>query len=137
MTLNQLETLSEQEVEMALYIVNVISPPCVPKMTFEARHLTWFKHDLLIKKFVDAFPKLRPEGHEIYKSMMLKLGVEIRINQHPNPNENRTETSSSVANPTPSEPTTEVTGSVGSPHTASISPDEKNLTGSNAAGQPT
>ena len=58
MTLNQLETLTEDELALALYVVNVIAPLEVPKMTFEPRHLTWFKHDMLIKKLLDSFNKL-------------------------------------------------------------------------------
>ena len=129
MTLNQLQTLSEDETVMALHIINVIAPPGLPKMTFEPRHLTWFKHDLLIKKFIDAFPSIKPEGHATYISLMQKLGVCIQINQNPPPNEPRTNT------PIPT--TEETTGSIGCPPSQSLSPDVQAVTGSNEQGEPT
>ena len=70
---------------MALVIVNVIAPPVAPVMTFEPRHLTWFKHDSLIKKFLEVFPRLKPEGHATYVSLMQKLGVCVQIKQHEQP----------------------------------------------------
>ena len=79
MTLNQLESLTEDELAMVLYIVNVIVPPEAPKMEFEPRHLTWFKHDMLMKKILEVFPKLKPEGHDTYKSLLEKLGMKIEI----------------------------------------------------------
>jgi hypothetical protein len=118
MTLNQLNSLDEQELAMALVIVNVIAPLEVPKMTFEPRHLTWFKHDMLIKKFLDVFPRLKPEGHATYVSLMQKLGVCIQIKQQAN-----------------EPPRTENTGSNQCPPTASIQPDVSPVTGSNAPGQ--
>lgn len=81
MTLNQLETLSEDELAFALYVVNVIDPPCVPKIEFQPRHLTWFQADDLNKKLVNAFPKVLPEGHAVFTSLMQKLGVKIEINK--------------------------------------------------------
>jgi hypothetical protein len=119
MTLNQLNSLTDEELGMALVVVNHISPIESPKMTFEPRHLTWFKHDMLIKKLLDSFNRLKPEGHATYVSLMQKLGVCIQIKQHTN------------------EPTrTENTGSNQCPPTASISTDVQNLSGSNATGQP-
>lgn len=82
MTLNQLETLTEEEVVLALVIVNQIDPPCIPKMEFERRHLTWFKHDMLVKKILDVFPKVKPEGHDTYKSLLEKLGMKIEIRKN-------------------------------------------------------
>ena len=118
MTLNQLETLTEDELAVALYIVNVIAPPVAPVMTFEPRHLTWFKHDMLIKKFLEVFPRLKPEGHATYVSLMQKLGVNIVIKQNQN-----------------EPPRAENTGSYQCPPTASIQPDVSPVTGSNAEGQ--
>ena len=121
MTLNQLETLSESELDMALYIINVIAPPDLPKMTFEPRHLTWFNHEQLIKKFLEVFPKLNTEGHPIYVSLMQKLGICIQIQKHPNPNPNETDA-------------TETNGKVELPSTSSIQPDVQAVTGSNSVG---
>ena len=80
MTLNQLQSLSEDELAMALYIVNNISPPGIPPLPFDPRELTWFKHNLLVQKFIDSFPRIKPEAHHIYKSLMEKLGMKIEIN---------------------------------------------------------
>lgn len=79
MTIHQLNTLTEDELAMALYIVNNISPPKIPPGPFEARHLTWFKHNALIHKFLESFPKIKPEGHAIFSSLMEKLGAKVEI----------------------------------------------------------
>ena len=87
MKLYQLETLTEDEVAMALYIVNFIDPPCCPKIEFSVRDLTWFKHDMLVQKLVNAFPKLLPDAHPIFLSLMEKLGVKGEIkNEQKNEN---------------------------------------------------
>jgi len=135
MTLNQLHSLDEQELALALVIVNEIAPPTLPKMTFEPRHLTWFNHEQLIRKFLEIFSKLTPDGHATYVSLMQKLGVCIQIQQHPVPNPNETEATNPAAETNAT--TTETTASAGCPPTASIPPDVQNITGSNAAGQPT
>lgn len=115
MTLAQLEDLNEDELALVLYVVNVIAPPDVPKMTFEPRHLTWFKHDMLIKKLLDCFPKLTPEGHATYTSLMQKLGVCVQIKQN-------------------EPPRTENTGSNQCPQTSSLPTDVQPVSGSNQAG---
>lgn len=121
MTLNQLQDLTEDELALALYVVNVISPPESPKMTFEPRHLTWFKHDALVKKLLGIFNQLKPEGHATYVSLMQKLGVCVEIKQQPPPNE---------------PPRTENTGSDQCPQKESVLPDVNAVSGSDAAGQP-
>ena len=85
MTLDQLHSLDEQELAMILVVVNIIDPMTCPKIQFEPRQLTWFRHEFLVKKLVDAFPKLKPEGHTIYLSLMEKLGIkgEIKYEQPP------------------------------------------------------
>lgn len=78
MTLNQLQTLNEDEIAMALFVVNNIFPT-LPPMEYSPRNLTWIKHDILIKKLTDAFPKVKPEAHPIFASLMEKLGVKVTI----------------------------------------------------------
>jgi hypothetical protein len=75
MTLNQLQTLTEEELALALYIVNVVEPTELPKMEFKPRHLTWFKRDALLQKFIRAVPKLNPQGFAVLASLFFKLGV--------------------------------------------------------------
>jgi hypothetical protein len=38
---------------------------------------------MLIKKLLDAFPRLKPEAHPIYSSMMQKLGIKVEIKPQP------------------------------------------------------
>lgn len=52
-------------------------------MEFTPRQLTWFRHNMFVKKLLDAFPRLKPESYLIYSSMMQKLGVKIEIKQQP------------------------------------------------------
>ena len=86
-TLNTLESLTEDELGIALYIVNKISPPTSPIMEFGPRHLTWFRHDVLAHKFLSAFNHLTLEAHPVYSSMLTKLGIphEIKYEQPAKP----------------------------------------------------
>lgn len=102
MTLQQVTELNEQELAIVLYVVNVLSPVVAPKMEFEARHLTWFKHDALVKKLADSFVHLKPEGHATYTSLMEKLGVKIEIKSQPVPQAQTFYTASITASNMPS-----------------------------------
>jgi hypothetical protein len=80
MTLNQLDSLTDDEIAIAMVAVNDICPMTFPKIQFtNPRQLTWFKHDALVKKLLDAFPRLSPEGHATYSSLLHKLGVQHEI----------------------------------------------------------
>lgn len=79
MTLDQLHSLTEDELALCLVVINFIDPPCVPKMEFEPKHLVWFRHNMLIQKLANAFPKLKEEGHSTFLSLMEKLGVKGEI----------------------------------------------------------
>ena len=81
MTLDQLDNLTEQEMAIILVVVNIIDPLECPKMQFEPRQLTWFRHEFLIKKLVNAFPKVLPEGRDIYCSLLKKLNYTLEIKQ--------------------------------------------------------
>ena len=85
MTLNQLYDLDERELCLILYVNNVTFPLELPKLELTAHELTWLRHDMLVKKLVDAFPRLKPEAHPIFVSLMEKLGVkgEIKYQQPP------------------------------------------------------
>jgi hypothetical protein len=123
MTLNQLETLTEDELALALYIVNVIEPLDIPKMQFEPRQLTWFRHEALVEKLVRAFPKLLPEGHPIFVSLMEKLGVKGEIRK---PEPPQTEATSSICPPPqnekPNSPESSTSTETELPNTSSNSP---------------
>ncbi len=85
MTLNQLESLTEDEVAFCLYVVNTLFPPDSPKMEFQTRHLTWFRKGVLEQKIQQAFPHVKREGHPVFSSLLNKLGVphEIRYETRP------------------------------------------------------
>jgi hypothetical protein len=83
MTLNQLETLNEDELALCLFINNVTFPMDFPKLELTPRQLTWLRHDALVKKLLDAFPRLKSDAHPIYTSLMQKLGVCVQIKQQP------------------------------------------------------
>jgi len=106
MTTEQFENLTEDEIGICLHIVNVIAPPKSPSIEFEPRQLTWFKHDMLVKKLLGAFPSIKPEGHAIYSSLLKKLGVEHQIKYEQPPSQGSTEGSSEKM-----PPSTEVTAS--------------------------
>lgn len=86
MKLAQLESLTEDELEMMLYIISVVNPPSSPKLDeWKPHNLTWFKHDALVKRLMDSFPRVLPEGHEIFVSMMQKIGIAVQIHKVPVP----------------------------------------------------
>jgi len=87
MTINQLKELNDDEIALALNVLTII-PPEGSTLEFQIpRRLTWIKHDVLVKKFIDVFPKLKSDGHQTYSSLLTKLGVphEIKYEQPPLP----------------------------------------------------
>lgn len=87
MTLQQLNNLDELELQLILYVVNVVDPMTFPKIDFSPRNLTFFRHEFLVKKLVNAFPNVLPEGHVAYASLLSKLGYTLEI---PKPTEEPT-----------------------------------------------
>lgn len=87
MNQHQLENLSEDERGVLFYIVNVISPVTCPTLEFDMNSIKWFKQDMLTKKLLEAFPKLTPEAHPIYSSLLTKLEIphEIKYQAPPPP----------------------------------------------------
>ena len=62
-----------------------ILQPVRPPIEIPPRGLTWFKHDVLVKKLLDVFQQVKPEYHPLYASLMQKLGVKVEINPIPPP----------------------------------------------------
>jgi hypothetical protein len=94
-----LEDLNDDEMAILLYVLNFKNKVTCPTMTFESRHLKWFKHDLLVKRVREVFNDVKPEGHSIYSSLLTKMGVqhEIRVETPPlSPITGSTETTGSV-----------------------------------------
>ena len=75
MRIGQLENLTEDELALLLYIVNVIEPLKSTATEITAKQLLWFKHDSLVWKVSQQESKLTPEGKEIFKSLMTKLNT--------------------------------------------------------------
>lgn len=78
MTLHQLNSLSEYEMALTLYIVN-IHTPSLPGVEIPPQGLTWFKKGMLEKKIGETFPALTKEAHPIFSSLLNKLGVQHEI----------------------------------------------------------
>lgn len=85
---------------MALYIVNIIAPLESSKIEFEPRHLTWWRHEFLVKKIVDSYKRVLPERHTTYVSLLEKLGYKFEIPKEeslpPVKEESKSETTGSV-----------------------------------------
>jgi hypothetical protein len=73
MRIGQLKSLTEDELALCLYIVNVIAPTTFPKLEYTPRQLTWFKHDALLWKVAQQEAKLTDEGKKIFHGLMTKL----------------------------------------------------------------
>ena len=78
MRIEQLQSLTEDELAMVLYIVNVLKP-MEPKMEITPRLLTVMNHAFLVKKLVDSFNLVKPEAYPIYSSLLTKLGIDHKI----------------------------------------------------------
>ena len=84
MTLEQLSSLTEDELDLALYVCNVVSPP-IQGMEIPPCGLTWFRKGALEQKLLAIFPKVLPEAHPIYSSLLTKLNVQHEIKQEQPP----------------------------------------------------
>lgn len=78
MTLNQLNTLTDDEVGFVLYIVNKLNPPPFGQEIPEIG-LTWFRKGALEQKIQNAFPYLKHEAHPVFSSILNKLDVKHEI----------------------------------------------------------
>lgn len=79
MTLEQLSLLSDDELNMCLFIVNHIAPK---QISYEIgpRDLCWFRKGILEKKLAESFDKVKPDYHSIYSSLLNKLSIQHKIN---------------------------------------------------------
>ena len=74
-----ISSLSEEELGMLLYFVNIVDRPLSHNISFEIKDLKYFRKDILTKKLLDSFDKLTPDGHPIFISLMEKFGVKVEI----------------------------------------------------------
>ena len=73
MRISQLQSLTQEELQLLLYVVNVMEPLINPKIDIGSKELLWFKHDVLLQKLSKHESKLTPEGQVIFKNLMTKL----------------------------------------------------------------
>jgi len=82
MRIEQLHSLTEDELAMLLYIVNVLKP-VEPKIEITPQLLTVFKHSALVEKIVNCHGAVKPEAYPIFFSLLTKLGVDLKIDAKP------------------------------------------------------
>ena len=58
MRISQLQSLTEQELQLILYVVNVLEPLTSPKIEIGPKELLWFRHDALLWKAVPTRVKI-------------------------------------------------------------------------------
>jgi len=74
MRFSQLESLTDSELSLLLYIVNVLEPIKSPSFHIEKpTQLLWVRHDALLWKLAQHQSELTDEGKEIFNSLMVKL----------------------------------------------------------------
>ncbi len=79
MRIGQLQSLTEYELSLLLYIVNKVDTISIPKIEIGPKELLWIKHDVLLWKLAKQESKLTPEGKFIFKGLMTKLNSPIPL----------------------------------------------------------
>lgn len=74
-----IQSLSEDELSLLLYFINVVSRPLQHSIPFEINDLKFFRKDILTQKLLDSFNTLTPDGHLPFVSLMEKFGVKVEI----------------------------------------------------------
>lgn len=72
MRISQLDSLTEMELCLLLYVVNILSP-VGPELEITPRLLLSVKHDALLWKLSQIQPQLNEEGTKVFTSLMTKL----------------------------------------------------------------
>lgn len=65
--------LTEDELGLLLYIVNVVEPMTLPKMEIGVKELPWLRQQQLVEKLIRQNDKLTPEGQAILKTLVAKV----------------------------------------------------------------
>lgn len=74
MTLNQIQSLNDEELSLILYLFNVLEPiKPGPEITVDL--LPYIKPDALLWKLASIESKLNIRGKEVFHSLMTKLNV--------------------------------------------------------------
>jgi len=72
MRISQLESLTEMELSLLLYIYNVLDP-IRPPIEMTPRLLLSLRHDMLLWKLSQIQPKLNEDGKKVLTTLMTKL----------------------------------------------------------------
>jgi hypothetical protein len=87
MTLEQLYSLTELELETVLHIVNNLFPIEGMK-TLSPIGLTWFRAGELEKKLIKSFNYIKSDGHCVLSSVLTKLKIDHKIEKFDTSSEN-------------------------------------------------
>jgi len=71
--MDTIKCLTEDELALLLYVVNVIDPMTIPKMEIGVKELPWLRQQLLVEKLLKQKDKLKPEGQEVLRSLVAKI----------------------------------------------------------------
>ena len=73
MRISQLQSLTNSEVSLILYIVNDVEPIIGPKMNIGKKELLWIRHNSLVQKLTRQQEKLTDEGKSVLNQILAKL----------------------------------------------------------------
>jgi hypothetical protein len=73
MTFSQLKSLTDDELQLLFYVVNVLSPTTLPQIEYDYNSITWIRHQLLIQKLISVEPQIKDEFKEVFDRLMSKL----------------------------------------------------------------
>lgn len=73
MRISQLQSFTNTELSLLLYIVNEVEPIMGPKVEIGKNELLWIRHDDLLQKLVRQQDKLTDEGRVIFNQVLAKL----------------------------------------------------------------
>lgn len=73
MRMDTIKFLTEDELALLLYIVNVVEPMTFPKMEIGIKELPWLRQNLLVEKLIRQNDKLTPDGQAILKTLVAKV----------------------------------------------------------------
>lgn len=74
MRISQLQSLTEDELGLLLYVYNVLEP-IRPPIELNPKLLLFLRHDMLISKMKSIEPKLKPENKPLLDGLIAKLNT--------------------------------------------------------------
>ena len=58
MRISQLQSLTQEELQLLLYVVNMVEPLTFLKREIGPKQLLWFKHEMLVQKLTESRIKI-------------------------------------------------------------------------------